>query len=70
MALPIDLKIQIPAEALELLRKKEARNRLISIGVGVAASATGFLVDRKLEMNLIKEFKPFVQTAAETVVQN
>lgn len=63
-------KMTLPPEVLNLLLKKEARNKLISIGVGVAASATGFVVDRALDKKLIEEFAPFVQNLVTPVTKN
>ena len=59
-------KVLLAPEAREMLMKKETRNKLISVGVGLAASATGIVIDRVLENKLIEEFAPLVETVTET----
>lgn len=63
-------KVLLSPEAREMLMKKETRNKLISVGVGLAASATGIVIDRVLENKLIEEFAPLVETVTETVTKN
>lgn len=63
-------KVLLAPEARELLMKKESRNKIISVGVGLVASAAGIVIDRVLENKLIEEFTPLVETVTETVTKN
>lgn len=54
----IEHKILLNEDTRKLLSDKENRNKLISVGIGVAASLIGLVVDKCLEKKLIEEFAP------------
>lgn len=49
-------KIELSEERREELDRKEARNTLIKAGVGVATVVVSFMINRKLDRQLVAEF--------------
>lgn len=54
----IEQKLNLTKEARKLLSQKEARNKAISIGIGLVATIVGWQVDKQLEKKLVDEFAP------------
>lgn len=66
----VETKLMLSPEVRALLTQKETRNKMISVGVGLVASATGIVIDRVLENKLIAEFAPVVETVAHAAPKN
>lgn len=58
-------KIMLSPELKDALMKKEARNKLISIGITLTAGLVGFVVDKHLDKKLMEEFDPTEETTEE-----
>lgn len=66
----VETKLMLSPEVRALLTKKENRNKMISVGVGLVASTAGIVIDRVLENKLIEEFAPVVETVAHAATKN
>lgn len=60
-------KIELTPEQREEVARKEARNKIIAVAVGVVASIGAAILDRKLEKKLIAEYTPTIEEEQEEI---